>query len=1260
MRVPAGANVLVLACVLAGTACDSRVEHPKRRQLQASAADGVVSALRSRFPHTVPPPAAQSFFRVGNLVRAQLPDATPLQAKHRAEVALPASADGAFALRDADSGVAVEVALDGARAVAAKAGGGYIAYPDAVQGGTVVHRVAADGTEDLVAFDQAPLAPELRYTLTLGSTVAGLRLVDNELEFLDADGTPRLRVSPPYVVDSSGAREPARLSVERCAYSVDPRPPWRRAVTPPAARHCALRMAWNGGGLRYPILVDPVWKTTGSMAVPRQRHTATRLPSGHVLVAGGSSNANGTPLLASSELYDPGTGTWAATGSMPKGRYAFTATLVGSSVLVTGCVAFLGCASGSTELYTESSGTWTAGPAMTTEHGQYATATRLASGKVLIAGGSALDKADLYDPIAKTWTAVGSLTTGRSSHSATLLKSGKVLVTGGSGAGAAHLASAELYDPATQLWSPVASMSQARIEAQAALLNSGKVLVIGGTSGAGAALDSTEIYDPTSDTWSPGPDLAAARYEFGSAVLASGRVLAVGGLGAGGPSAELYDPATGQWSSAGDLVVARSTHTTTLLASGKVLVVGGVDASTVLDSAEIYGDSPVGSPCTIPDECSTLFCVDGFCCDQACDATCQACSSAAKGSGADGTCGLAAAGQDPHGDCQDDGSPNCGANGLCDGAGACAKYPVQPGCTPSPCSADVDCTSGFCADGICCQTACAGSCRACTAAKKGSGVDGVCGDVAAGTDPDGECAQDPGYPSSCKSDGFCNGGGACRSYATSGTPCGAVACSAGVLAGSECDGAGSCVAASTPCAPYAACKDATTCASSCVASTECVTTSYCASGACVPKRALGNPCSTDTECSSGFCVDNVCCDTRCDGLCQACTTALKQSGADDGVCADARSGTDPHDQCPDDGVASCDRDGACDGTGQCRIYALGSTCAATACTGEASSGYLMTAHACDGAGTCQSNTEQDCGLYTCSTAACGTSCKDDSDCISSAYCSGGMCVSRKMNGKTCAQPNECQSGICTDGVCCDGVCSGQCEACDVPNAVGKCVAVVGTPHGSRTACSTATVDNPCSEATCDGQTRASCQGFVGSSVTCRSPSCSIGVATFAAVCDAKGHCPAPDTKPCAPYACGTTSCNSACATDSDCAAGSRCQDGKCVSGSTCQTSTTSVDPAGNVTDCSPYVCGSGACKSDCTGSADCVSGYLCDPDSRACTPQDNRAPDSGSGCGCRTTSSPANERGLSACLLALVALARRRRRRPRDAARRRHRTIVRR
>ena len=143
-----------------------------------------------------------------------------------------------------------------------------------------------------------------------------------------------------------------------------------------------------------------------SLATARYHHTATLLPSGKVLVAGGQ--GTGAVVLASAELYDPASNSWSAAGALATARENHTATL-------------------------------------------------LPSGKVLVAGGQqvdggvALPSAELYDPASNTWSAAGSLAAARAHHTTTLLPSGKVLVAGGSGSSGV-LASAELYDPAGNTW----------------------------------------------------------------------------------------------------------------------------------------------------------------------------------------------------------------------------------------------------------------------------------------------------------------------------------------------------------------------------------------------------------------------------------------------------------------------------------------------------------------------------------------------------------------------------------------------------------------------------------------------------------------------------------------------------------------------------------------------------------------------------------------------------------------------------------------
>src|SRR5450755_5001651 len=154
------------------------------------------------------------------------------------------------------------------------------------------------------------------------------------------------------------------------------------------ARRVAFPLLFLGAGL---VLVQPsahasgTFVNTGSLATAHDSHTATLLPNGKVLVAGGVNGPGDQTATAIAELYDPASGTWTATGSLVTARYVHSATL-------------------------------------------------LPNGKVLVAAGrsgNTAASAEVYDSASGSWTDTGSLATGRDEHTATLLPNGKVLVAGG-------------------------------------------------------------------------------------------------------------------------------------------------------------------------------------------------------------------------------------------------------------------------------------------------------------------------------------------------------------------------------------------------------------------------------------------------------------------------------------------------------------------------------------------------------------------------------------------------------------------------------------------------------------------------------------------------------------------------------------------------------------------------------------------------------------------------------------------------------------
>ncbi len=351
------------------------------------------------------------------------------------------------------------------------------------------------------------------------------------------------------------------------------------------------------------------WSATGSMATAREQQftaTATLLPSGKVLVAGG---LNGAVVYSSAELYDSGAGTWSPTGSMATPRVAHTATLLPSGkVLVAGGANNVAGDLSSAELYDPALGTWLPTASMASVRA-FHTATLLLNGKVLVAGGSttfdlrigAVASAELYDPAPGTWSPTGSMTTPRDFYPATLLPNGEVLVAGGQGGGATEHSEAELYNPATGTWSPTGSIALARNTSTLTALPNGKVLLAGGASGCCAVTYAiAELYDPAPGTWSTTGSMTSARgLGHTATLLPSGKVLVAGGVGGASPiavgpaastlaSAELYDPAAGTWSVTGSMSAARTNYFATLLASGAVLVAGGIDEGGVLASAELY------------------------------------------------------------------------------------------------------------------------------------------------------------------------------------------------------------------------------------------------------------------------------------------------------------------------------------------------------------------------------------------------------------------------------------------------------------------------------------------------------------------------------------------------------------------------------------------------------------------------------------------------------------------------------------------------
>jgi hypothetical protein len=644
------------------------------------------------------------------------------------------------------------------------------------------------------------------------------------------------------------------------------------------------------------------------------------------------------------------------------------------------------------------------------------------------------------------------------------------------------------------------------------------------------------------------------------------------------------------------------------------------------------GLKELGASCSAGTECKSTFCAQGVCCDKACNTACKSCIAGTAGNCTDvtgsatdptgmcpvtdpSTCGTngkcqAGACQKwiPGTGCMPATCPSTNnlftAQSTCDGAGTCV-VPGTMACFPyrcdttackASCMSDADCLaparctngscglspiggicaskdqcqSGYCEQGICCQTACTGICKSCAL----SASRGTCSNVALGSPDIMSRCSDQGAPS-CGTDGFCDGKGACRLYGA-GTMCASASCptnqSTQVNARS-CDGMGVCQTATTKaCAPYV-CNGSTACLGTCSGDQDCLPPNICdpKTSHCGNQHRLGQPCTGSADCLTGnFCVDGVCCSSSSCGLCQSCNV-----GTAAGNCANVPAGTAaPAGQCT--ASPPCGNTGMCNGAGACQLAATTVSCGTQSCSGST---FTPLSH-CNGTGGCLAPTASSCTPYVCATDTCRNTCAMDSHCLSPFTCQGSppnRSCALKPNGTSCTAANQCISGNCIDTVCCGSATCGTCQTCNgtMPGTCTPLAAGTLAPTGQCTA------SPPC------GNT-GTCNGASGCTQAATTVSCGAAVSCTGTTyqpqsfCTGGGACNQQATSSCGNYVCGSNACRTNCNSDAHCASTSLYCTGNATTAGSCVAKKANGATCGGPNECASGNCIDGVCCS--TGS----------------------------------------------------------------------------
>lgn len=531
---------------------------------------------------------------------------------------LPAQANAAHVVEfDGVDGFSVRTEELGIQPAPAEIHEGVVVYRGAVAGGDLIYKMTPTHVDEYIYLREPPAHLRREFEFDTGSAVWTLREADTNIEVLGKDGTARLRLSAPLARAADGTR--------------------RRGTAHLSGRKIILDI--DLAGLAAPILVDPDWSTTGTMTTSHWGDAAWRRPDGRVMAVGGCA-LTGCPssfvqtscgqVLANTDVWEPGTGTWTSSVAMATARTTFAGVpLPSGDLIVAGGCTETNCtqmtdagfcesqlctqSTNLAERYSFSEGKWVDAGSLSSPRFAPMGAP-VGNGDALVAGGCTVTgcTADVerWSAATSAWTEQAPLPAPRGYATATVLTDGRVLVAGGCADAKCMtvLNDALVYDPVANTWTAAGSMSSPRAGHTATLLNDGTVLVAGGCvdSACMNVQSSVDIWSASAadddsgaggGEFAPVPSMLVGRHHHTANLLANGEVLMAGGAngsGASVPTSEVYLPLAHQWIGTDAMFMARAFHIGVGLSDGRVLVSGGCNPQTCIPFAEVF------SPARLP------------------------------------------------------------------------------------------------------------------------------------------------------------------------------------------------------------------------------------------------------------------------------------------------------------------------------------------------------------------------------------------------------------------------------------------------------------------------------------------------------------------------------------------------------------------------------------------------------------------------------------------------------------------------------------